>query len=347
VLKHGTTALISLPTWDILISSNAGGNEEIYGMALDSGTTVNLTRSLGGDGGAAWTHDGKILFSSDRGGSEDVYIMNADGSGQTRLTISPATDCDAQMRGDTDEISFRSNRSGSFQIYVMRVDGTDVRQITRDIEGGAWVKRVFGPRNVREHAWSPDGKTLAFVTRHRKELTLNLLDTVTEEARTITGSMGWISDLAWSPDSSYLLFRAANEDDQPLAPVRGVGVFVFEAAMRRVRRITDSLNDVLSARWLSSGQTIVFSASTESDYHIWIVDTSGAILRKFEAPYETCNLHVSPHGDKLLFEAYTDEYASADVCIVDIDGSNLRWLTSDPGTDIPQGWVPAIWKTDK
>ena len=51
---------------------------------------------------------------------------------------------------NSNRISFTSNRNGSHSIYAIHPDGSDLRQLTPSDGDQIW------------HAWSPDGKWLAF-----------------------------------------------------------------------------------------------------------------------------------------------------------------------------------------
>src|SRR5438132_11207571 len=58
-------------------------------------------------------------------------------------------------------IAFTSDRDGTEQIYLMNADGSNPTRLTR------------GPASNTNAAWSPDGKTIAFVSRseeHTSEL---------------------------------------------------------------------------------------------------------------------------------------------------------------------------------
>ena len=106
-------------------------------------------QSHDGQGGLAWTPDGKIVYSSVHNGRYDLWKMGADGSNSQRLTNNDASAASAlpavPLRGGF--IAFyQEDRNGQGNIWRMDMDGSNLKQLTR----GAFP------------AISPDGRWVVF-----------------------------------------------------------------------------------------------------------------------------------------------------------------------------------------
>jgi dipeptidyl aminopeptidase/acylaminoacyl peptidase len=148
-------------------------------------------------GGAAMIHDGgKAHFEEARGWFER---LRAPGSGQifdaTQLHVSP------DGRHAVFAGSLASALEGTAPARVCRVDLAtgDLRVLT------------FGPGSDRSPKYSPDGRTIAFLSdRHRAgDVQLYLFDAQTGAARAAPRVEGWVESLHWSPDGERLLLGVA------------------------------------------------------------------------------------------------------------------------------------------
>src|SRR5579872_2377957 len=89
-----------------------------------------------------------------------------------------------------------------------------------DATGAIPARRfTFGPHSDRSPRWSPDGRTLAFLSDREQRDThqVYLLAAAGGEARRLTGAKGGVTALAWSPGGkrfAYLAADADSEDDE-------------------------------------------------------------------------------------------------------------------------------------
>ena len=94
----------------------------------------------------------------------------------------------------------RPDEGVSSRIWIARADGSGARQATR------------GPRADTSPRWSPDGRTLAFLSErdHAGRAGVHLLDDGAGEARPVGALEGSVEDVRFSPDGSRLLVLAAD-----------------------------------------------------------------------------------------------------------------------------------------
>jgi len=189
----------------------------------------NRRRLLTGAGDAAYSPDGTLVAFSRDG---DLWAANADGSGQRRLTDTPKVDewgpawsPDGKLLAYTalvdgarqirlfrlptgpsvrvaaangedwspaiagnGALAFVSSRSGAPAVYVAGENGADVRAFDS-------VAPATPPADVRDLAWSPDGRRLAYTVQNADGTTAVDVDDGTTQAQVAAGAQHPV----WSP----------------------------------------------------------------------------------------------------------------------------------------------------
>src|SRR6266851_3173439 len=185
--------------------SNRDSNLEIYVMAPDGSSQMNITRKAANDDWPAVSPDGaQIAFESERdtgAAGEDLYVMKVDGSGFiTRLTNKPGVDANwgPTWSPDGTRIAFVSNRVGALEVYVM--DAT-----TNALQTNLTTNTATDD----QPAWSPDGNKIAFHTDRDGKGEIYLMSPYGSSQTPLTQpitSPGDNMEPAWSPDGQHLAF---------------------------------------------------------------------------------------------------------------------------------------------
>ena len=131
----------------------------------------------GSNSAPGWAPDGKQLAAVlTKDGTSQIYLMNADGSNLRKLTNpgSGAIDTEPFFTPDGQSIYFTSDRGGSPQIYRMAASGGEPTRITFD-----------GDYNVSPRV-SPDGKTLAYISRVSGRFQLMAMDLDSRQTQALT-----------------------------------------------------------------------------------------------------------------------------------------------------------------
>jgi Tol biopolymer transport system component len=100
------------------------------------------------------TRDGqRIAVSRVVEGNADVWLLEVARGTWNRFTFDPSYDSTGQFSPDGRQIVFRSSRNGSYDLFIKSTSGTGDEQLL-----------VATPHTKSPMSWSPDGRTLLYVT---------------------------------------------------------------------------------------------------------------------------------------------------------------------------------------
>ena len=160
-----------------------------------------ITIGKGAPGAPSWSPNGKWIAFADRqsprSGKNDIYVVRTNGSGLKRLTRSVLTE-DSPAWGPYGEIVFVRGRN----LWRMKPDGSGKRLLAR---------------NVGKVSWSPGGSRVAF-TRAGDPWTMKRDGTDAKRVAQIEGDQ---SEVAWSPDSRWLVTDSVDRGDLMLVRIDG------------------------------------------------------------------------------------------------------------------------------
>jgi dipeptidyl aminopeptidase/acylaminoacyl peptidase len=270
---------------------------------------------------------------------------------------------DAQISPDGTSVAYvvrrgilDENRYAS-AIYVVAANGGEPRQLTTG------EKRDSAPR------WSPDGRTLAFVSDRNGAPQVYLLDTQGGEARQLTSLGRGASSPVWSPDGSKIAILSSEGygiDDEtrnkPGGFIRHIKrldyrfneldyiddrfsqVWIVDVAGGDPKRLTAGDTSVASFAWSPDGETIAFTANRKdrSGFYaqLYVLPTSAAgmtgdddgALRISEGSDVAAGPAWSPDGGRIAFigrKPGTRAGGNGDVFVVAPDGEELQAITDD------------------
>ena len=140
------------------------GVYDIYSVLVDGGNETRLTTAPGLDDGPDFSPDGKyIYFNSDRTGTMQIWRMNADGSDQKQITTDEYNNWFAHPSPDGKWIvilTYEKDVQGhpankNVMLRLMPSAGGEIKVL---------AKLFGGQGTINVPSWSPDSKTIAFVS---------------------------------------------------------------------------------------------------------------------------------------------------------------------------------------
>ena len=148
-----------------------GGQYDIYTISIDGGPETQLTNLPGLDDGPEYSPDGKyIWFNSTRSGLMQVWRMEADGSNPTHMVKEESNDwfphvspdnqwvvCVAYKKGDVEPGDHPANKN--VELRLISAEGGAAKTI---------VSLFGGQGTINVNSWSPDNRTIAFVSYRLK-----------------------------------------------------------------------------------------------------------------------------------------------------------------------------------
>jgi Tol biopolymer transport system component len=150
----------------LVYCAERNGDYDVWGIPSNGGEEFQLTKSKGLDDGPEYTPDGKsIYFNSVRSGMMKIWRMAPDGSNQEQVSFGKYNDWFAHLSPDGKSmvyVSYPADVPANSHPHNKRVLVQMQSVNSPDAKVLAYIYGGQGTMNVP--SWSPDSKTIAFVT---------------------------------------------------------------------------------------------------------------------------------------------------------------------------------------
>lgn len=149
---------------------------------------------------------------------------------------------------------------------------------------------TYGAQNDTQPRWSPDGRTIAFLSNRKdeKQAQIYLIPFHGGEARPLTDLQGSFASFAWSPDGENLLLQFRKKDEAAVAREQDEQKKKLGVVARHITSLDYKLD---GAGYLP-----------QEKWHIWTVDVAGgAATQLTSGDYDETDPRWSPDGTQILF----------------------------------------------
>jgi dipeptidyl aminopeptidase/acylaminoacyl peptidase len=244
---------------------------------------------------------------------DDLFRLNALG----HVALSP----DGKLVAyEVKRFDLQENRNYT-RIEVVGTDGSEPRALTD------------GKHADHHPRWSPDGKSLAFLSDRDKGSTLWVLPMSGGEPRRVTANDGFAKDFAWSPSGKHFAVAWQAMSERELLERDGKTDQIKKAP--QFKHITRLFHKLDGAGWWNGQYT-----------HIYSVPAAGGKLKALTSgDYDHSEPTWSPDGKLVSFVSNREEnrdvyLEKSDVYVVSPKGGRARRITQKEGSAHAHSWSP-------
>jgi dipeptidyl aminopeptidase/acylaminoacyl peptidase len=224
-------------------------------------------------------------------------------------------------------------------------DGYESHLWIVSMQGGTPRRLTFGEHKNGGAAWSPDGKSIAFVSDRRdKKAQIYRLSLEGGEAERLTDLDGQIAGLAWSPDGTKISFshRASDPPETGHLPGTAAEKRAVEARAEKKDRKPPTFLHLTRLHYKEDGQGFLPKAR----FHVHLLDVATREVRSLTSgEWDHSGAVWSPDGKWLVFQANrlpdADHHATVmDLWLIPSTGGEPKNLTPQPGPAFSPAWSP-------
>jgi Tol biopolymer transport system component/predicted Ser/Thr protein kinase len=313
-------------------------NFDIYVKLVDTATQpLRLTSNPADDLFPAWSPDGReIAFVRQSGAAISIFVVPALGGPERKLFSGTSAFLSLYEYGnalswspDGKTIAFSGQRSPGEpnSIFLLSRDSLETQQITTPPPG------FLGDSTP---AFSPDGKTLAFVRgASSRDIEIYVMPAAGGQVKRLTFGNRSGRSLAWTADGKDIVFSLWYYGNLRLWRVPATGGTPEQLAVGGEGGSTLAIS--------RKGDRLAYSQESR-DTDIWRVETSGPAgtrnpTRLISSTRPDYGPQYSPDGHRIAFTS--GRSGSTEIWVCDEDGRNPVQLTSFAGPDVGSPrWSP-------
>ena len=216
-----------------------------------------------------------------------------------------------------------TGQRGAFNTRIAYVEigaGESYSLIVADSDGYNAQPVLQSPHEpIMSPSWSPDGKSIAYVSFESKLPAIYLQNLSTGQREVLSARTGINGAPAFSPDGKSLAMTLSSAPGNP-------DVYVMNLATKKLTRITTSDAADTEPVWSPDGQSLYFTSDRGGTPQIYKVAAQGGDAQRitFDGSYNA-NPRISPDGRTLAMVHRVEGHLR--IAVMDLASGTLQTLT--------------------
>ena len=213
---------------------------------------------------------------------------------------------------------------GSRIAYISREFSRDRKRLYRlsvaDSDGANPQTILTSPEPLMSPAWSPDGKSLAYVSFEKKRSMVYLQDVKQGTRVRVAAFPGINSAPAWSPDGSKMAVTLSKEGNPE--------IYIVDINRKSLQRMTFNRAIDTEPAWSPDGKYLVFTSDRAGGPQVYRKSIKGGSAERlsFEGNYNA-RPSYSPDGTKVTLITRRD--GKYNVGVIDLGSKSMQVLTDN------------------
>lgn len=266
-----------------------------------------------------WFENGRrIAYVHDN----DVWTVSVDSKEPARMTRDDHDARAPRPSPDGRQIAFYSSRSGHQDLWLVAADGSgQPRQLTRE---------SMAPEEIRfGHAWSPDGKRIAFISNQSDFWTddLWLVDVADGELRQVTDRIRVSGVPAWTRDGQRIAIYGIAENEFWYGDLSDIFVVDVESGESRRVEMQFHAMEIGRPQWSDDDSELFFPRHARGELDLWRVPATGGVATRVSNGGGRIHGFDARPGVEELLVVRSTPTRGREIDVLSKDGGRLEPLT--------------------